>query len=182
PAILPPVLHVTAAHSGEERPQPLLAGRVGVGGELDAAFLVDLLEAFREQLEHGRARLLEATRCDFDRDSAERAQRNALFSFSKNDSSWRYVCSSLRASNSSSRRRCSSFSRRGTETFTSTRWSPRPKPCSTGMPLPRSTLTSPGCVPGDSSSSSGPSRVSTVLVEPSAASTIVRSTWGKTSL
>ena len=37
------------------------------------------------------------------------------------------------------------------------------------MPLPRSTRTSPGCVPGGSSSSTGPSSVSTATVAPSAA-------------
>ena len=50
---------------------------------------VDLLEALGEQLDHGRARLLGALVADFDRDAAERAQRNALFSFSKKLSSCR---------------------------------------------------------------------------------------------
>ena len=39
---------------------------------------------------------------------------------------------------------CSSLSWRGTATFTSTRWSPRPKPWSTGIPLPFRTLHRPG--------------------------------------
>ena len=41
-------------------------------------------------------------------------------------------------SNSSSASRCSSVRWRGTATFTTSRWSPRPKPWSTGIPLPRS--------------------------------------------
>ena len=49
--------------------------------------------------------------------------------------------------------RCSSVRRRGTATLTSTRWSPRRERSSDGIPLPRSTRTSPGCVPGSKSSS-----------------------------
>ena len=64
----------------------------------------------------------------------------------------------------SSRRRCSSVRRRGTTTLTSRRWSPRPRPWSTGMPAPRITRTSPGCAPGSNSSSTSPSIVGTVAV------------------
>ncbi len=65
----------------------------GVRGELGAAVcLVDLLEAFREELDHRRARLLETLAADLDRDAAQAlrdgcAQRNALFSLSKKLSS-----------------------------------------------------------------------------------------------
>ena len=59
------------ARAAEEVPEPLLAGRVGVRGELDALGPVDLLEALREELEHGRARLLGALGADLDRDSAQ---------------------------------------------------------------------------------------------------------------
>ena len=89
PAVLPAVLDVGRPRSAEERPEPLLAGGVGVGGELDAVRAVDLLEALREELEHGRASLLGARVADLDRDSAQAAQRNALFSFSKKPSSCR---------------------------------------------------------------------------------------------
>src|SRR5215218_9498559 len=74
--------------------------------------------------------------------------------------------------NLSSSSRCSSVRRCGICTFTSTRWSPRPNPCKTGIPQPFSTLTSPGCVPGSSSSSSSPSSVGTATFFPSAASVI----------
>src|SRR5581483_6027496 len=86
-------------------------------------------------------------------------QRNALFSFPKKPSSGLYVRSSACASNSSRSRRCSSVTCRGTTTPTSTRWSPRPKPWRTGIPLPRRTTTAPGCVPGSTSSCSSPSSV-----------------------
>jgi hypothetical protein len=89
PAVLPAVLDVGAATVAEERPQALLARGVRVGGELDALRLLDLLEALGKELEHGRARLLDAVAADFDRDAAQRAQRNALFSFSKKLSSVR---------------------------------------------------------------------------------------------
>ena len=42
----------------------------------------------------------------------------------------------------------------GTTTFTSTRWSPRPKPWRTGIPRPFRTRISPGCVPASNASSS----------------------------
>src|SRR5205823_1371803 len=177
PAVFPARLDIGTFAGAEEVPQALLARGVGVRGELDAARPFDLLEALGEELDHGRARVLGTVVPDLNGDAPETAQRNALFSFSKKLSSWRYVSASLAASNSCSSFRCSSLSRRGTETLTSTRWSPRPNPCSTGIPLPRSTRTSPGCVPAASSSSSGPSSVSIVSVAPRAACTIVRSTW-----
>ena len=89
PPVLPAALDVGGSPAAEERPHALLAGGVGVGGELDAALAVDLLEALGEELEHRRARLLGALVADLDRDAAKRAQRNALFSFSKKLSSCR---------------------------------------------------------------------------------------------
>ena len=61
---------------------------------------------------------------------------SALFSFSKKPSSRavRLLVGSLRRTPRAASR-CSSVSRRGTMTLTSTRWSPRPKPCSTGIPF-----------------------------------------------
>src|SRR5581483_3262662 len=89
PLLLPAALDVGAAHAAEERPQPFLAGGVGVRRELDALGPIDLLEPLREQLDHRRASLLQPRRLDLDGDAAQAAQRNALLSFSKKDSSWR---------------------------------------------------------------------------------------------
>ena len=89
PPVLPARLHVRGARAAEEVPETLLAARIGVGGELDPLRAVDLLEALGEQLEHDRARLLEPLRPHLDGDSAQAAQRNALFSLSKKPSSWR---------------------------------------------------------------------------------------------
>ena len=44
--------------AAERLPDPLLAGRVRVRGELEPAVAFDLLEALREELEHDRTRLL----------------------------------------------------------------------------------------------------------------------------
>src|SRR5581483_10632654 len=178
PALLPARLDLAHARLREGRQHPLR--RLAVGGQLDpAAAEVDLLGPLGRELEHARPRRLElgARHADGGAD-----QRNALFSLPRKPSSGPYVPSSESRSNSSSSRRCSSVSRRGTVTLTSTRWSPRPNPCRTGIPRPFSTRTSPGCVPGASSSSTSPSSVSTGTVAPSAACTIVRSTWEKTSL
>ena len=87
PTVLPALGHVVAARATEEVPQALLAARVGVRRELNAFGAVDLLEALGEELEHGRARLLQPLAPDLDRNSAETGQRNALFSFSKKPSS-----------------------------------------------------------------------------------------------
>jgi len=70
-------------------PDLLLAGRVGVRDELDAAGARNLLESLREELDHGRARLFGAPLENLDRDAAQIAHRKALFSFSKKPSSWR---------------------------------------------------------------------------------------------
>src|SRR5581483_3556585 len=106
--------HLAAARRAERRPQTLLPARVGVGDELDPVEALDLLEALREELEHQRPRFLGALGGDVDRDAPQAAQRNALFSFSKNPSSLRYVSSPADRSNSSSSRRCSSLRWRGT--------------------------------------------------------------------
>ena len=156
PAVLPAGFDLDRV-ARRESAEDTLAG-IPVGGQLELAGMLDLLEAFRGELEEPRAKLLGRLRRDSDRGAD---QRNALFSFSKKPSSARYVSSSLSRSNSWSSRCCSSVSRRGTVTLTRTRWSPRPKPWSTGIPWPRRTRTWPGCVPGSNSSSTGPSRVST---------------------
>ena len=73
-----------AAVAAEQLPEALLPAGVGVRDELDPpAFAVDLLETLREELEHLRARLFRPGLGHGDRDTPERAQRNALFSFSK---------------------------------------------------------------------------------------------------
>ena len=120
PAVLPAILDVGRLGGAEHVPDALLARRVGVGDQLRRAHVLDLFEPVGEECEHRRARLLDARVADLDGDAAE-AQRNALFSFSKKPSSCLYVCSSLAASNSASKRRCSSDRRLGTVTFTSTR-------------------------------------------------------------
>ena len=84
-----PALDVGALGRAEEMPDLLLACRVGVGDELDTAVALDLLEPLREQLDHGRARLLGAPFENLHGDAAQVAQRNALFSLSKKPSSWR---------------------------------------------------------------------------------------------
>ncbi len=89
PAVLPAVLDVGGVAHPEDVPEALLARRVGVGHQLDAAPLLDLLEALGEELDHHRAGLLGAVAADLHRDAPEPAQRNALFSFSKKLSSWR---------------------------------------------------------------------------------------------
>ena len=87
PALLPVGRHVVAPHLAEGRPEPLLAGVVGVGHQLEAVGVLDLLEALREQLQHQGPRRLGALERNGRGDAAERAQRKALFSFWKNPSS-----------------------------------------------------------------------------------------------
>ena len=89
PALLPSVLDIGRLRRAEHVPDALLARCVRVGDELGRTVAVDLLEPVREEREHGRPRLLEAGVADLDGDTAERAQRNALFSLSKKPSSWR---------------------------------------------------------------------------------------------
>ena len=86
PALFPALLDLGRAGAAERRPEPLLAGRVGVRGELDAARELGLLEPFREELEHDRPCPLGLGRRHGHRDAQE-TQRNALFSLSKNPSS-----------------------------------------------------------------------------------------------
>src|SRR5581483_3907636 len=184
PALLPASVHVRSARPAEHVPEPLLARGIRVGEELEPARGVELLETLGEELEHPGAGLLGAPGRNRHRHAPERTRgrhRNALFSRWKKPSPAAYVSSLAWAANSSSSRRCSSVRRRGTVTLTRIRWSPRPEPCSTGMPRPASTSTSPGCVPGSNSSSRSPSSVGTVTRAPSAASVIVRSTVEKRS-
>jgi hypothetical protein len=87
PAFLPPRLDWLGGDVGELAPEPVFAGRVGVDGERAAGFL----EALRMELEQLGRDLLERLGRSRDDDPPElaRAQRNALFSFSKNPSSLR---------------------------------------------------------------------------------------------
>src|SRR5205814_157493 len=157
PALHPVGGDLRGGHLSERGRHPALAARVGVRRKHELVAALRLLEAFREERKHFGPRPLRGFAADGDRDAPQPAQRNALFSFSKNPSSARYVSSSVERPNCSSRCRCSSVNRRGTATLTSTRWSPRPNPCSTGIPRPRSTRISPGCVPSGNSSSVSPS-------------------------
>ena len=121
PPLLPVLRYVLGRDRSESRPEPLLASGVRVRGELDAVPGVAFLESLGEELEHQRPRDLGALRRDDCGDAAERPQRNALLSFSKNPSSRRYVSSPALRSNSSSSARCCSLRRCGTWTLTSTR-------------------------------------------------------------
>src|SRR5207245_2840216 len=101
PAVLPVFGDVVAADASEHLPEQLLPRRVGVRHELDTARALDLLEPGREELEHLRPSLLHPGAGDRDRDASQRAQRNALLSFSKKLSSALYVSSAAVRSNSS---------------------------------------------------------------------------------
>jgi hypothetical protein len=90
PAFLPAARNVLGGDLAERGPEPLLAGVVGVGDQLEAVRVVELLESLREELEHQRAGLLGAFSGNRRGDPAQ-AQRNALFSFWKNPSSASYV-------------------------------------------------------------------------------------------
>src|SRR5262249_41959179 len=142
-AVLPARLDLDEPRVGELGRDSL--GRFAERRELDRSGNVALLEARGRELDEARPQLLRAL--DGHRDGGA-DQWKWLFRRSKKPSCFAYVSSSLACSNSPSRRRCSSVSFRGSLTFTSTRWSPRPRPCRTGMPRPRSTFVSPGCVPG----------------------------------
>src|SRR5262249_34335348 len=162
----PAVRHVVDLHDVE-------ADRRLVGVDRERA--VELLDAVREDVQEQEELGLAADdhvplQCRPVRRAC--AHRKRPLTLSKNPSSVLYVRSCECDSNSASRRRCSSVRCRGTTTFTSTRWSPRPKPWSTGMPRPRNTTTCPGCVPAANSSSSSPPRVGIVNVSPSAACVI----------
>ncbi len=90
PAVLPVLLDVGRRRTAERLPDPLLAGRVRVGRDLEAAVAGDLLEPFREELEHDRPRFLGPGVGDGDRDAPEQGgQRIAFLSFSKKPSSRR---------------------------------------------------------------------------------------------
>ena len=64
PAVLPARLDVGRRSHAENRPDTLLAGAVGVRGQLDRAVALDLLEAAREELDERRARLLALCRAE----------------------------------------------------------------------------------------------------------------------
>ena len=166
PAIFPALGDVDAVDVAERSSGSRLARRVGVRRQLDAGAVVALLEALpgtaraslRAPPPRARRGTTTAIRLSGSAPSDGRAGRCRPRTSRR--SRW------PRSASSSSR--CSGVSRRGMCTFTSTRWSPRPAPESTGMPCPRRTRTSPGCVPGSSSSSRSPSSVATVSVAPSA--------------
>jgi hypothetical protein len=85
PALLPAGLDRLRRHIREELPEPGLPGGVRVDREL----AVSLLETLGVDLEEARPRRLEQLGRNPQRDPSELAQRNALFSFSKNPSSRR---------------------------------------------------------------------------------------------
>jgi hypothetical protein len=89
PAVLPAGLDGLRLDGGKRCPQALLAGGVGIGGELDAACPIALLEALRDELEQPRAGLLGPRGRDRDPDAAQPAQLKALRSRSKKPSSGR---------------------------------------------------------------------------------------------
>ena len=62
PAVLPVLLDVGDRRASERLPDPLLAGRVRVRGDLEPAHALDLLEALREELEHHGTSLSAARR------------------------------------------------------------------------------------------------------------------------
>jgi hypothetical protein len=118
PPLLPPGLDELRGRFGKLAPQPRFPGLIRVDDEP----LVGLLESLGMELEKLRSRFLELLVRDRKRDPEKlAAQRNALFSFSKNPSSVLYVSAAAVCSKRSSRSRCSSFSRRGTATLTRTR-------------------------------------------------------------
>jgi hypothetical protein len=71
PAVLPVLLDVGNGSAAERLPDPLLAGRVRIGGDLESRSTLDLLEALGEDLEHHRPSLLGAGGRDGDRDALE---------------------------------------------------------------------------------------------------------------
>jgi hypothetical protein len=87
PPLLPPRLNRRRGDAVELLPEARLAGRIGVDRDVRGA----LLEPLGMQLEQLRSGLFEQISGDRDDDSAElaSAQRNALFSLSKNPSSLR---------------------------------------------------------------------------------------------
>src|SRR5438270_14083200 len=81
PALLPALVDLLDTAGPEDLPEPFLAACVGVGDELQAVVGLELLEPFREQLDHRRPRLLRPRGGNADRDAAP-AQRNARSSIS----------------------------------------------------------------------------------------------------
>jgi hypothetical protein len=66
PCMFPPTFDLLGSTRAEHLPEPLLASRVRVRGELDAVREVALLEPLREELEHHGSRLLGAGASDAD--------------------------------------------------------------------------------------------------------------------
>ena len=90
PVVLPAQLHRLAAGVTKRSTKPLLANGVRVGRKHDCIGGLGLLEPVREELEQRRAGRFGCLRGYRDGDASElAAQRNALFSFSKNPSSAR---------------------------------------------------------------------------------------------
>ena len=87
PAVAPVSGHVLASGAAECLPEPFLATGIGVGDQLDAVRRLDLFEAFGKELEHLRPRFFRTLDGHGHRDPPHDAQRNALFSLSKNPSS-----------------------------------------------------------------------------------------------
>src|SRR5579884_2510481 len=184
PAIWPVVGDLLAAHLDQRRsrrsPQfrylRQLAGGA-VHGVLDnASGDVHLLHAAWRQLEQLGEPEPGLLAQDPDREPDQRYPPKARLSFANTPSSVRrlwFVIDSASRSNSS---RCSRFRCLGTTTLTTTRRSPVRRERSPGMPRPRSTSTSCGCVPAGISSSTGPSIDGTSTVVPSAASGAATST------
>ncbi|HEV2903239.1 MAG TPA: hypothetical protein VGW30_08260 [Gaiellaceae bacterium] len=85
PPLLPAGLDRPRRDLREELPEPCLSVGVRVDGEL----AVGLFEAFRMELEEPGPRRLERLSRNRECDPPQLAQRNALFSFSKNPSSRR---------------------------------------------------------------------------------------------
>src|SRR3954447_7688267 len=110
PAIAPVGGDVLTAYGSEGMPQTLLAARIRISDELDPVGPIDFLETLREELEHLGPCFFDALGRDCDGDASQDAQRNALFSLSKNPSSARYVSSVESWSNCSRSLRCSSES------------------------------------------------------------------------
>ncbi len=167
-------------NAAQSRSSP--AGSV-VGGELDAAVVVDLLEPLRKELDHDRARAFGLGRRHRDR-HASQGQRNALFSLSKNPR-LRPTCRSPRR-HAARTPRAAAAARRSAASAPPRSQQPKVAVApSLEHRHPASTQNThlPGCVPGSKSSSSSPSSVGTAtLPPPSAAWVIVRSTVANRSL
>ena len=136
---------------------------------------VALLEALREELEHDRAGPL-----GFGGRDRHRTRRSVSGTRSsacrRSPRRWPVRLLVGRRSKCRAGARCSSVSRRGTVTLTSSGGHPARGPGGRACRRRGSRAPRPGCVPGSNSSSTSPSMVGTVTVVPSAACVMVRST------